>query len=133
MKSILASLFLFSLSVTCYSQKIGLEKRSISSHESVIIETKVIKYQKKKERFYGTITTTNNSSDTLIFNLNQNLIMGETELVANYNYKPISYADIAFYLYPFSKSTWDVVWETKGMKINFDVLTIKEDLTIRKK
>ena len=101
---------------------------SFESNELKIITT-IEKYSKSKEWFYGKIEIENKTEKNIQFNFNQNLKIGEKILKADYNFKPISYAHIAFRIAPKSSSSWDVVWRMKNYSSDMEIM-ILNDLTI---
>jgi hypothetical protein len=89
-----------------------ISKKEVKDNIEVYVQ--VSKNQKGKNRFFGLIEIKNKTNKKIIFNFNQNLIIGTDTLTPKYNFRPISYAPEAFMISHNETKTWSVVWEYKG-------------------
>ena len=109
------------------ASSLSINKKLETSTNKIEIKTSVDNYKIGKSKFYGSITTKNNTNDTLIFNFNQAIIISGDTIRADYNIKPVSYAMQAFYIYPNSSTTWNVVWNYKQITDDYSELVIVAD------
>lgn len=82
--------------------------------DNIEVYVQVSKNQKGKNRFFGLIEIKNKTNKKIIFNFNQNLIIGTDTLTPKYNFRAISYAPEAFMISHNETKTWSVVWEYKA-------------------
>jgi hypothetical protein len=123
------AVLLLSLASSCASS-IKINKEIETSTKQIEIKTVVTKYVIKDSAYYGSITTVNNTADTLMFNFNQRIIIGGETIAADYNIYPISYAHEAFYVLPMSTRTWNVAWKTKAVITDHSKLDLLHDTSV---
>lgn len=88
-----------------------IQKSFFIENQNVQIEVTVDHYSNSKVWFYGSIELKNLTNKVLYFNFNQRLVYNNDTLIADYNILPISYAQQAFLIQPFSASKWSVAWK----------------------
>lgn len=123
-------LFYFLLLLTSCMTTKSINNEYIFTNDNLSIFVKTIKYEKKTNKIYGSISIENKTNDTLFFNFNQAFLIGNDTLKADYNIKPISYANIAFYVYPKTTKIWDVAWNIKYNETKFNKIVFIPDTTL---
>jgi hypothetical protein len=116
--------------ITSCASSLKINKEIETSAGKVEIKTIVHKYVIRDSTYYGSITTTNNTLDTLLFNFNQKIIIEGNIIRADYNIYPVSWAPQAFYVLPKSISTWKVAWKSKTIITDPFKLTLIPDTGI---
>jgi len=112
---------------SCISIDKEIDKKKSSESNELKITTTVDKYSQSKGWFYGKIEIENKTEKNIQFNFNQNLKIGGEILKADYNFEPISYANIAFRIAPKSSSSWNVVWRmTKFIPDSMEILILND-------
>jgi len=129
-KSILWITILALIATSC-APSIGINKRLEAISEPIDISIRVRKYANEKNYFLGVIYIENKTADTIAFNFNQALIVGQDTLSPDYNIRPMSFAPQAFYIYPHSFKNWKVAWRSKKDYTGIEDLDFLPDTTFR--
>lgn len=106
---------------------ITINKTLETRTSKAVIKTRIEKYSKSRQWFYGSIKICNNTTDTLKFNFNQSVLVDNVLLKADYNLYPISWGYEMFFVLPDSCRTWKVAWKNEAPINKFESIAIQVD------
>ena len=130
MKKRLTIIIITLVFTSCVLNRISIDQTIERFTDRIELKITVKKYVIKRGKYFGSIETTNNTRDTLFFNFNQAiLVLGDT-IMADYNIKPVSYAEQAFYILPNSTATWNVAWALQSKDSDCTSIILLADTNI---